>query len=111
MGYTNMAHYLQLEKQIRSLDLFVQIWQPSTNIFQNHNFRKFPLSWALGFSLKPKMSRRSENQNQAARDLNIFFEITLMNNSHLIIIARAHLMPLNQSNSINIVISTHDLIK
>jgi hypothetical protein len=42
-----MANYLYFVKKIRSLDPFVQIWQPSRNIFQNQDFHQFPSDFRI----------------------------------------------------------------
>jgi hypothetical protein len=34
-------------KKIRSPDPFVQIWQPSRNIFQNQEFHQFPSDFLI----------------------------------------------------------------
>ena len=52
MGHKKIVHNLQLEKTIRPLDPFVQIWQPSRNILQNHHFHEFSLWCAKEFLLE-----------------------------------------------------------
>ena len=62
MGYSNLAHYWYLKKEIGSLDAFVKFWLPSRFFLLNRETREFILSRIRNFAGGHKMGLIESNE-------------------------------------------------